>query len=101
MAIKTTFTSDHPGFVPFPTWVDNKMAQAQATNNTAEVNKIQEAINAKINANPNMPQPTNMDIKSNSYSFVLETETVAVPSFNELWSEWITEYNVVEHYETV
>ena len=101
MAIKTTFTSDHPEFVPFSTWIINKIAQAQAANNTAEVNRIQEAINAKINANPNMPQPTDMDVKPNSYSFVLEEETVAVPSFNEFWNAWIAEYNVVEHYETV
>lgn len=89
MSLRHIKTSSHPEFINFDTWISQKIAAAQAQSNTAEVEKIQAALNAK----------TQSTLGINSV-FVAEGITdytqdhPSVPEFDFYFNQWVQDYNV-------
>jgi hypothetical protein len=89
MPYRHTVTSSHPAFVTFPVWINEKLAEAQAINNTAEVDKINAALQAKEASVADITTISN-DINS----IVVDKEVPAVPAFNHYFDQWLAEFNV-------
>jgi hypothetical protein len=89
MPFKHTQTSNHPGFVPFPAWIESKIAEADLNNNTAEINKINAALQAKATSVADINT-----IGEEGNSVLLDKEVPSVPEFNHYFDQWVAEFNV-------
>lgn len=104
MPFRITHSSNNPNFIDFGTWINAKKSQAQQANDTAEVQKIQAALDAKEDANAgrNTGQTT-MDASNGAISEVNVRDelSVGVPEFDFYWNQWATEFGVTVNIEDI
>jgi len=96
MPFKHSQTSTHPAFVPFGVWIEEKVAEAQAANNTAEVDKIRAALQAK--------QASVADIvliSGDESTSTVDKEMPIVAEFDHYYDQWVAEFNVTTSVEEV
>lgn len=106
MTVKTIIISNDPNFVSFSDWLNAKLAAAQASGNMQEVQKINDALLAKENANKGLDTVTTSVQVDKQGDVTTETttavnESVAVPEFDYYWNQWMTEFNVTISIETI
>jgi hypothetical protein len=101
MPIRMITNIANESFIPFSQWLDAKKAAALAANNTAEVNKINQALADKqntLNVVNIIDEPT---MSTTEYITVLDTMPDAVPDYSEYLNQWRAEYGVTVTYEEV
>jgi len=104
MPFKVTHTSNHPEFIDFGTWVNLKKTLAEQQGDTAEVQKIQAALDAKVAANVGRSAGefgVNVEEGVTKEVHVTEELGVTVPEFDFYWTQWQQEYGVVVTVEDV
>jgi hypothetical protein len=97
MAIKVTFSSNHPEFKSFGDWADDKMQALEAAGNKPEADKIRAAIAAKAAANTHVTvenSDVNVEGSVTKESTVQNEITERVPEFDVYFDEWQQHYNV-------
>lgn len=99
MAIKVTHKSSNPNFVTFDAWITEKRTQAELANNTAEVQKINAALAAKVAAASqagveHSSFDTTIDGGQTNLISVQNAITDVVPEFDEYWNQYAAEFGV-------
>lgn len=102
MPTNITYTSTHPDFLDFGDWLQKKIDTATAANDTAEVQKIQDAIDKKRALNVSAPPPIssghevngNPGRETHTVSVSLSEVTVSCPEFTFYWDQWLSEFNI-------
>jgi hypothetical protein len=97
MAVKITFTSEHPEFKPFGDWADEKIAQLEQSGNSAEAQKIKDAIAAKAAANTHVAlHSSDIEVEGSvtKEASVQTEQTKQVPEFDVYFEQWQSQYNV-------
>ena len=89
MPFKHVHTSDHPGYIPFGIWIEDKIREAQAANNTAEVEKIRAAVQAKEASVAGITV-----LEGGEATAVYSDPIPSVEEFNFYFDQWIAEFNV-------
>jgi hypothetical protein len=98
MPTNITYTSTHPNFLDFGDWLQKKSDDAAAANDTAEVQKIQDAVAKKQALNVSVPGPLShnyaLDGETHVVSVSLPEVSVGCPEFNFYWDQWLSEFSV-------
>jgi hypothetical protein len=89
MATKITYISANPNFTSFETWLSNKLNSVSAE----EAASIRQIVAAKEAANPDV-DTTTVNNGSSIEIYRNNNTSVGVPGFDEIFTEWLTAYDV-------
>ena len=110
MPMKIIHASNHPEFMPFPQWFDQRLVAAELENNTAEVEKMQSAKNSIPNSDQNVVVSHDATIDGDNSSVVvvknLSINELADPAHSPDQMKfyvdlWTTQFNVITTYEEI
>lgn len=93
MPFKHTHTSNHPAFIQFGVWIEEKIAEAQAVGDTAEVEKINAALAAKQAVSSNVGI-LDTEQRFDGVSYTYDSDMPTAEEFDFYFNQWVTEFDV-------